>query len=46
MFFSIYVLDNMADSFSAREVVLVVWFAALLVEEIRQLITEHGETWG
>lgn len=44
IFFSIYVLDEIDDNLKGQEVVLIIWFTALLVEEARQLVS-MGKVW-
>eukprot|EP00043_Microstomoeca_roanoka_P012869 m.125275 g.125275 ORF g.125275 m.125275 type:complete len:1533 (-) comp15614_c1_seq2:98-4696(-) len=39
---SYYVLDDLADSLGAIEYILVVWFIALFLEELRQMIFFDG----
>ena len=41
--FSYVVLDDMQDSLSGLEVLALIWFIALLVEELRQM--DFGWRW-
>jgi hypothetical protein len=41
--FSYVVLDNMQDSLSGLEILALIWFVSLLVEELRQM--DFGWRW-